>query len=50
MTDVSVGADKAAASEVKRIKEEYEFSQTVSDAVEREARRYPRIMNGGKNG
>lgn len=49
MTDSIKNLDESAASEIKRLREMGRLSLAVSDDIERETRRYPRIMNGGKN-
>lgn len=35
--------------EIERLREAVVFSQTVSDNIEREARRYPRQLDGGQD-
>ncbi len=49
MTDNIKNLDESAASEIKRLRDAGRLSQTVSDDIERETRRYPRVFNGGRN-
>lgn len=41
--------DELIESEMNRLREAVVLSQAVSDHVEREARRYPRRLDGGQN-
>lgn len=41
--------DESANAEINRIREAGELSRAASDDIERETRRYPRVLNGGRN-
>ena len=36
-------------TEIERLREAFVLSQTVSDSIERETRRYPKQLNGGED-
>lgn len=49
MTEKVKNVDKTAVAEMNRIGEAGELLRSVSDNIERETRRYPRVLNGGCN-
>lgn len=43
------GKNEMLEAEIERLRETVVLSQAVSDSIEREARRYPRQLDGGQD-
>lgn len=47
MTENIMNIDATATAEMNRLREAGELSRAISDDIEREIRRYPRVLQGG---